>query len=283
MSEAACNNIDLPKMSRRTFLKYSSFIHKELGIKMPIVKLTMLQSRLSKRLKITGYSSFEEYYNYVFSPEGKKNELFNMIDVVTTNKTHFFRESTHFNFLTEKVLPQLTASTRKILLWSAGCSTGEEAYTLSMVIGNHLDKNFPGFNFSILATDISCRVLDKAKLGEYTTEQIESVPLELRKKYLLRGRNNKNGYIKIKPFLKSHIKFERLNLLSGNYNFTGNMDIIFCRNVIIYFDKDTQKRVISQFCRNLNPRGYLFLGHSETLNDPGLPLYQVAPTVYRMK
>lgn len=281
MSELVCHNAAPPKMSRSTFSKFSLFIQEELGIKMPGMKLVMLQSRLSKRLKKTNCSSFDKYYEYVFSPEGRKNELFNMIDVVTTNKTDFFREANHFNYLTTKALPELTALKKKVGLWSAGCSTGEEPYTLAMVLKDYSDSKTPKLNFSILATDISCRVLDKAMLGEYTTDQIEPVPLALRKKYMLRGQKNKEGYVKIKSFLKSYIKFKRLNLLDANYGFKTCMDIIFCRNVIIYFDKSTQKQVITQFCRSLNHEGYLFLGHSETLNDHELPLHQVAPTVYK--
>ncbi len=271
-----------PRMSLRIFKRFSSYIETELGIKMPSVKLSMLQSRLTKRLRDIGCSSFEEYYDYVFSPKGINNELPNMIDAITTNKTDFFREIKHFKYLVSTVLPELADSGKNIKIWSAGCSSGEEPYTLAMVLSEFFKESSKP-DFSIMATDISSRVLKKAMLGIYTVDQIEPVPMALRKKYLLRGRNKEFGFVKIKPFIKSFIRFGRLNFLDRDYGIDKGLDIIFCRNVIIYFDRSTQERVIRQLCTYLKPEGYLFLGHSETLTSQNLPLYQVAPTIYKKR
>jgi len=272
-------------MSDREFNRFSEFIHGECGIKMPTSKKTMLQARIQKRLRKLGIRSFAEYCDYVFSLEGTRTELVHMIDVVTTNKTDFFREPGHFDYLIETALPELINSKgsglkRKFMVWSAGCSTGEEPYTLAMILSNFAEK-YPRFKFSIIATDISTNVLEKAKLGIYDKEKVDPVPIVLKKKYLLRNKDRKKGLVRVVPELRSLVQFWRLNLMDGDYGIRGKMDVIFCRNVIIYFDGPTQERLLSRLCRHLMPGGYLFMGHSETLNGLDLPLISVAPTVYR--
>jgi chemotaxis protein methyltransferase CheR len=290
--------IQFRPMSDKTFLRFSQYVHVELGIKMPKVKKAMLQARLQKRLRKLGMTSFDEYYDYVFSPRGTESELAHMIDVITTNKTDFFREPKHFDYLIQTVLPRLikwkTIKIRKqepsshsdmgpcphIGLWSAGCSSGEEPYTLAMMISDYAEKN-PGFTHSILATDISLRMLEKAKLGIYDHERIEPVPLALRKKYLLKSKDDKKNLIRIIPQLRSLIRFQRLNLMDEMFSIREVLDIIFFRNVLIYFDRPTQQKVLNTICRHLHPNGYIFLGHSETLNGLNVPLTPVATAVYR--
>jgi chemotaxis protein methyltransferase CheR len=203
-----------------------------------------------------------------------------MVDAVATNKTDFFREPYHFDFLLTKGLPELASFHREIKVWSAGCSTGEEPYTLAMVLSEFVQQN--GLNFSILATDISTRALQKAKRAIYDHERIGPVPPELRRKYLLRGKGHREGFIRIKPSLRSKVQFMRLNLTDPGFDDLAEpVHIIFCRNVMIYFDPPTQKDLVRRFCRYLPHNGYLFTGHSESHLGNNLPLVQVAPTIHR--
>ncbi len=272
-------------MSEKDFRRLSEFIHSECGIKMPPSKKTMLEARLLKRLRNLGIRSFTEYCDYIFSPEGTERELIHMIDMVTTNKTDFFREPSHFDYLTQKALPELIrisdAGIRtRLMVWSAGCSTGEEPYTLAIVLSEFAHE-YSGFNFSILATDISTRVLEKAKTGIYEQDRIESISINLKQNYFLRGKDKNKGLVRIAPELRNMVRFRRLNFMDDDFGFRERMDIIFCRNVIIYFDRPTQEMLITRFCRHLAPGGYVFMGHSEALHGLNIPLYQVAPTIYR--
>ena len=205
-----------------------------------------------------------------------------MINVVTTNKTDFFREPRHFDFLMQSALPELMrlcgSGTRSI--WSAGCSTGEEPYTLAMVLSEFASRN-AGFNFSLLATDISTSVLDRAVRGVYKEEKVEAVPLEFRKKYFMRSKDRGKGLVRVAPEVRLLVKFRRLNFLDHDFGLRELQDIIFCRNVIIYFDRPTQEKVLGRLCQHLIPGGYLFMGHSETLSSLDLPLVSVGPMVYR--
>jgi chemotaxis protein methyltransferase CheR len=243
----------------------------------------MLQARLQKRLWKLEMSSFDDYCDYLFSHEGMENELQHMINVVTTNKTEFFREPKHFEYLTEQVLPELIQKkgfSDTFMVWCAGCSTGEEPYSLAMVLNEFAERN-RDFRFLILATDISSKVLEHAKLGIYEEERIESVPMNLRKKYVLRSKSSENGLVRIVPELRARIRFRRLNFMDRTFGLRELMDMVFCRNVIIYFDRPTQEGVLTRICNHLRPGGYLFTGHSETLNGMKLPLTPVSHTVYR--
>ncbi len=274
-------------LSDRDFQRLSTFIHTECGIKMPPSKKTMLESRLQKRLRSLGIKSFPQYCDYLFSQDGMENEFVHMIDVVTTNKTDFYREPRHFDYLVQDALPELMAKhgagiRRNLMIWSAGCSTGEEPYTLAMVL-NEFAQRCPGFKFrfTILATDISTKVLEKAKKAIYEHDRIAPVPPDQKKKYLLKSRDNKRGLVRIVPELREAVKFRRLNFLEGSFGMREPMDVIFCRNVIIYFDRPTQETLLNRFYDHLCPGGYMFLGHSETLHGLNVPLVQVSPTVYR--
>jgi len=247
----------------------------------------MLEARLQKRLRHLGMNSCDEYCNYLFSPAGVETELTHMIDVVTTNKTDFFRESSHFEFLVKTALPEIIVKQgagiwKKLMIWSAGCSTGEEPYTLAMVV-SEFAETYPGFSFdcSILATDISTKALATAEEAIYEAERVLPVPEALKKKYLLRSKNRSKGLIRIVPELRRMVRFRRLNFVEDEFGLREKMHIIFCRNVIIYFDKPTQERLLNKFCRHLTPGGYVFMGHSETLQGMDVPLMQVIPTVYR--
>jgi chemotaxis protein methyltransferase CheR len=262
----------------------SDFIYNEVGIKLPPNKKIMLEARIRKRLRTLSIQSFTEYCDYIFSPHGIETELIHMIDVITTNKTDFFREPSHFDYLIQAVMPELLNSLsygtkRKISLWSAGCSTGEEPYTIAIVLSEFTEKN-RGFYFSIIATDICTEVLQKAAKGVYEMEKAEAIPLILKHKYLMRNKDKNKQFVRIIPELRSLIRFRRLNLME-NFGIDEPIDIIFCRNVIIYFDRITQGKLLTKFYRQLSPGGYLFMGHSETLHGLNVPFVQVAPTIYR--
>jgi chemotaxis protein methyltransferase CheR len=263
-------------LSRKDFGRLKEFIYDHCGIRITEVKKTMLEARLRRRLKSLGLDSFTRYCDYLFSPQGMTEELTPMIDQVTTNKTDFFREPPHFDFLAEKVLPGCTK--RSITVWSAGCSTGEEPYTLAMVLAEFMEGRKG--DFLVLATDISTRVLEKARLAIYPEEVVAPVPVGMKRKYLLKSKDGTRRF-RVIPELRSHVRFRRLNLMDGDFGLSEEVDIIFCRNVIIYFDKPTQASLLAKFCQCLSPGGYLFMGHSETLFGMDLPLVQAAPTVYR--
>ena len=272
-------------LSQELFLRLSDFIYRESGIKMPLTKKTMLEARLQKRLRSMGLTSYDEYCSYLFSPEGIANELVHMIDVVTTNKTDFFREAQHFEYLIEHVLPSLVQSRgagirRPFMAWSAACSSGEEPYTLAMVL-DQFSRRARGFTFQVLGTDISTRVLETARDGIYHEERIEQIPLELRSSYFMKSRDRSRKLVRVVPELRAHVKFRRLNFMEEDFGMREKMDVVFCRNVLIYFDRPTQEAVINRICGHLHSGGYLFTGHSETINGMKVPLTPVANTVSR--
>ncbi len=279
------HNSSATTMSAKTFSRFSTFIRTEIGINMPDAKKTMLQARLQKRLRKLGVKTFEEYYDYVFSPAGMEKELANMIDVITTNKTDFFREPQHFDYLVQTVLPELINARgigirKKATIWSAGCSSGEEVYTLAMVLSEFSHK-YPGFQYSILGTDISTKVLKEAVVGIYDHEKVEPVPMALRKKYLLRSKDKDKHLVRIVPELRSLVTFRRVNFMGNDFGIRDAVDIIFCRNVLIYFDRSTQEKVLNRLCRYLKPGGYMFMGHSETLSGLNVSLIPACSTVYK--
>ncbi len=268
-------------MSDKDFQRLAEFIGRECGIKLPPSKKTMLEARLQKRLRALGYSGYREYGEFLFSPQGLESELGHLIDQVTTNTTDFFREPKHFEYLFSTVLPQWHSRNRgrALRIWSAGCSIGAEPYTLAIVLSEFQRKE-PDFRFEITATDISRQVLKKAHGAVYTMDQARGVPKDLMRKYFLRSKDKSRGLVRVCPELRASVDFRWLNFMEP-FRFKDPRDIIFCRNVIIYFDKPTQHDLLSRFCQNLRPGGHLFIGHSESLAGMALPLNQAAPTIYR--
>lgn len=280
--EAAQAISGLKRLSDGEFRALSSLVEGELGIKMPAAKKTLLESRLQKRLRALNLASYAEYCDMLFNKGGMETELVHMLDLVTTNKTDFFREAHHFEFLEDCALERMVrASGPKVSIWSAGCSTGEEPYTLAMVLSEYArSRQSAGFDYAITATDISTRVLEAASKGIYQEDRIATVPAELRKRYFLRSRDSSKALVRVVPELRGKISFLRVNLMDDTYPVGGPFDAIFCRNVIIYFDKPTQERLFSKFCEYLKPGGFIFIGHSETLSGIDLPLRKVATSVY---
>ncbi len=268
-------------LSAKEFDQLSQFIYDTVGIKLSQAKKTMVEARLQKRLRILKMNSHRDYFNFLFSNDGMQTELINLIDVVTTNTTDFFREPQHFEYLTNNVLPDWSRRTNNgsmLRIWSAGCSLGMEPYTLAIVMSEYQEKN-PAFNWRILATDISTQALQKAVKAIYEEERVNCIPFNMKSKYLLRSKDRKKKLIRIVPELRKRVEFRRLNFMEP-FSFNNAMDIIFCRNVVIYFDKQTQETLFNKFCRVLKPGGYLFIGHSESLAGMSLPLRQIIPTVY---
>ncbi|MGO9259667.1 MAG: CheR family methyltransferase [Bryobacteraceae bacterium] len=270
-------------LSAADFDRLRSLIHAESGINLNRDKKTMLEIRLRRRLHSLQLSSCAEYCSFVFAPGGRNQELVHLIDAVTTNKTDFFREPDHFEFLASKALPDLEArngADRKSLVWSAGCSTGEEPYTLAMVLSEYAQCR-PGFRFSVLATDISTAVLAKARMAIFKSDVVRPVRENLRKKYFMRSRDPGSDLVRVVPELRAKIEFRRANFMDADHGLAEPPEIVFCRNVIIYFDRSTQVRVLENLTRRLAPGGYFFSGHSESLQNMGLPLVAVGPAVYR--
>jgi chemotaxis protein methyltransferase CheR len=270
-------------LSTKDFSRLCHLIYEQCGIHLNGDKRIMLEGRLKRRIAKLQMDSYSTYCDYLFSGHGhQKEELVHLIDVVTTNKTDFFREKAHFDFLVTKALPELVSqrrNNREILVWSAGCSTGEEPYTLAIVL-SEFERSHPGFRFRILATDISTEVLSKASQGIFKSEVVEPVPLDLRRKYFMRSRNRDSNLLRVVPELRERIEFGRVNLMD-DFRFSELPDAIFCRNVIIYFDRATQERLFHRLIAQLVDGGYLFIGHSESLHHMDLPLTPVAPALYR--
>jgi chemotaxis protein methyltransferase CheR len=271
-------------LSDADFRRLSGFIESELGIRMPDAKRIMLESRLQKRLRRFGFDSFRKYVDFVFSSEGRETELINMIDAVTTNKTDFFREAEHFEYLVGKIVPAAAARdgaglSRPLLLWSAGCSTGEEPYTIAMVLEERR-LSLPRFDYRIFASDLSSQVLEKARGAVYEESRAEVVPLSFKKKYMLRSRERSSGLVRMKPEIRARVSFDRINFMDDSYPIADRFDVVFCRNVIIYFERRVQESIIRKLCAHLRPGGTLILGHSETLTGMEMPLRALAPTIY---
>ncbi|MEO5364837.1 MAG: protein-glutamate O-methyltransferase [Magnetococcus sp. WYHC-3] len=271
----------------RDFKVLSEFIEHNLGILMPDSKRTMLSARLQKRVRILGLPSISQYIQHLFDGGGDNAEMTHFLDIVTTNKTDFFREPAHFDYLVNTALPEIIQRTgagekRELRIWSAGCSTGEEPYTLAMVLEEFRARRGGALRYQILGTDISTRALDHARRAIYEQARVEPVSIELKRKYLLRSRDRSLGLVRIVPELRSRVRFQRLNFMDAEFNLPDRMDVIFCRNVVIYFDRATQEQLINKFCMYLSPGGYLLMGHSETLNNMRVPLRQLAPTIYRL-
>ena len=276
----------LDHISEKNFRRLAQFIEANCGIKMPSTKITMVEGRLRRRVRANGLSTLSEYCSYLFDNGGLEFEAIELINVITTNKTDFFREPEHFRYLAEHAVPQLLSDRapkgRPLKVWSAACSIGAEAYTLAMVLAG-LQQRHAGLRSSIVATDISTDVLKTAVLGIYPEAMMAPVPPDLRRSYVMRARNRASQMVRIAPELRALVSFGRINLMEAPYQMDREMDVIFCRNILIYFDKPNQQRVLQRLSDHLRPGGYIFLGHSETIGGFDLPLEAVDATVFRRK
>jgi chemotaxis protein methyltransferase CheR len=269
-------------ISEREFLRLRDLAYREAGMWLSQAKTALLVGRLAKRLRHHGLKSFKQYYDLVSnSPE----ERIQMLDALSTNETHFFREPQHFELLKSVIFPKWAQEaatgcrSRKIRVLSAGCSTGQEPYSLAMVL---LDR-FPaasGWEIEIIATDISTRALEIARTGIWPAAKSDEIPSYYLKAFMLKGFADQAGKMKAGPEIRSIVQFFRLNLNEPTYPLAGKFDLIFCRNVLIYFDLRSRERVVRRLARFLSPDGYFFLGHAESLHSMSDCLQTVIPTVY---
>jgi chemotaxis protein methyltransferase CheR len=269
----------------REFSLLRGLIEREAGIHLSSAKKALVVARLSRRLRALGLSSFGAYYEVVSGPHGA-DERVHMLNAISTNETSFFRELKHFQFLEKEVLPawQKAAAAKQrprfVRAWSAGCSSGEEPYSLAMVLLKHLPPS-EGWEIEILATDLSTRVLERARAGVWPIEKADAIPGEYRRAYMLRGVRAQEGTMKVGPELRHVVRFAQLNLTAESYSVPRSCDLVFCRNVLIYFDQATRAQVAGRLLAHLRPGGYLFLGHAETLHAAhGGELTSIMPTVY---
>lgn len=269
-------------LSDRDFRRISDIVHRYCGINLHDGKRELVRARIAKRLRCTGFHTSTEYLDHVLA-DADGEEFTHLIDCLSTNLTSFYRERVHFDYLQEKLLPELlmrkrSAGVNRIRAWSAGCSSGEEPYTLAIELLSGTD-DAQGWDVRILATDISVRVLQMAQAGVYEASRVETVPPLHRQKYLTSVRQNGRAMYQVSPAAQRLIRFARLNLME-DWPFSGPFDFIFCRNVMIYFDKPTQQRLVNRFWECLEKGGVLFTGHSESLTGIAHKFRYVQPTVY---
>jgi chemotaxis protein methyltransferase CheR len=248
------------------------------GIVLKDNKQLLAETRLRHRARELGLPSLRHYCDHLWSDNAEGAEREHLIDALTTHQTSFFREAHHFEFLSSVVLPAI--GRRQITAWCAGCSTGEEAWTLAMVLADHRERaRFP--DFEILATDVSAESLRQAASAVYEERSIQDIQEDFRRKYLLRSRDRRRALVKIAPELRGHVQFTQANLVAAQPEITPSADVIFCRNVMIYFDKPTQRLLLNRLVQALAPGGYLFLGHAEAIMGRTWPLSPAGPTTYR--
>ncbi len=266
-------------LSNEEFNKLRALVLNFSGISLSDSKRELVLSRFSRRLRALNLNSFNEYYNLLISSQGMK-EIQKFINTITTNKTDFFREKHHFDFLQTVFAEENKHRKDTIKIWSAACSTGQEPYTIAMVLHKYLVEQY-GVEVKILATDIDTNVLDFAKKGVYEQSIIDPVPMDMLKKYFLRGKDDMAGFYKVKPVLKNMIEFKQLNFIEKDYHITDKFDIVFCRNAIIYFNSDTKKYVVNKLKSYIKNDGYFIVGHSESLFNFVDGLTYLKNTIYK--
>jgi chemotaxis protein methyltransferase CheR len=272
------------QLHEQHFAELTRLIEGHTGIRLPSVKRTMVEGRLRKRVRALGLKDLSEYGAAIFNDGRLSEEFAHVVDCVTTNKTDFFREPQHFAFLRDAVVPSLLKLRRPagapLKFWSAASSIGAEAYTIAFVLADLLGADGPPF--AILGTDISRDVLEQARRAVYPLALAEPIPEAVRRRYLMFARDAGRAEFRIVPELRRRVRFEALNLMDERFAVDRDFDVIFCRNVLIYFSKPTQAAVLRRLAAHLRPGGYLLLGHSESLagNDHA-ELRPVAPTVFR--
>lgn len=266
------------RVSQSEFTEIRDLAYKTFGLDLKQGKEALVTARLSKRLASLGLGTIGEYLE-VLRQDRTGGELASLIDALATNYTSFQREPQHFELLRSKILPGIAAAAGRTGIWSAGCSTGEEPYTILMHAADVLGEQNLG-RLRLLATDISNKALAKARAGVYTLDKLNDIAPEWRKRFLQRGVGELSGSFRIRPQLASHVEFRRLNLMEPFDN-AGTFRVIFCRNVMIYFDKQTQERLVRKFTAQLEPGGWLLIGHSEGLMGVRNELEYVMPAVYR--
>lgn len=270
-------------LTQREYELFRDLIYAKSGISLGDQKQQLVRARLGKRLRAGNFRSYRDYYEFVRNDESGA-ELCNLIDAISTNTTHLFRERQHFEFVTQTLRKQLedhkwTAANKVLRVWSAGCSSGDEPYSIAMTLDDTLGARL---DWKILATDISTRMLARAKAGIYETHRLGTVPGAYRPRYFVHGPGCDRGEVEVSATLRKRITFSHFNLMQDYFPFRHGFHFIFCRNVMIYFDRPTQEALVAKFTRHLCPGGYLLIGHSESLNGVKHALQYVQPTIYRL-
>jgi chemotaxis protein methyltransferase CheR len=268
----------------RDFRRLRELVYEQAGIHLPDAKRALVEARLARRVRELGLSSYEQYCALLFDAESDAERV-HMLDCITTNETHFFREPKHFDLLEKTVFPRwlglasVGEMPRRLRVWSAACSTGEEPYTLAMC----LLAAFPpetGWELELFASDLSTRVLERASEATWPIDKAKEIPERYLRRFMLRGVGPQEGKLRCGPELRRLVRFSRVNLNRPPYPLPGQFDLIFCRNVLIYFDAASRLRVIDQLIDRLSPRGHLFVGHSESLHNVTRRVALIAPSAY---
>ncbi|MCC2637157.1 MAG: methyltransferase, CheR-type [Moraxellaceae bacterium] len=274
-------------ISDREFRDFQELIYREAGIHLSAIKKALLTGRLAKRMRELQMKRFQDYYAFV-TADRSGDELVILLDAITTNETHFFREPRQFDYLEQVVYPEWQRAAesgqrqRRLRIWSAACSTGEEPYSLSMsLLSNFAPEQ--GWSVDILASDLSTKVLDRARAGVWPLKRADNIPRHLLKRYMLQGSGLQEGKMKAGPEVRLPLEFQRINLNEDSYPVRGGLDAIFCRNVLIYFDTESRTRVINRLLDLLSPDGLLFLGHAESLTGLNDRVRALAPAIYCLR
>lgn len=265
------------------FTAISELVLEKAGINLHTGKKELVRARLGNIIRNGNFGTFSNFFEHTIQDQSG-NELVRLLDAISTNLTYFFRESMHFNFMAEAFLPEIISSRansrpNRLRIWSAGCSTGEEPYSIAMTLLDHL-PSINSMDVKILATDLSTRVLKVASKGVYNDEKVSGVPFKTIKKYFKKGHGSAAGSYLVKNSVKRLVTFRRLNLIDA-FPFNGPFDLIFCRNVMIYFNKDTRQQLVERFYKIIREKGYLFMGHSESLSLINNNFRYVQPTIYK--
>lgn len=271
------------QISDELFLQVGKLITEKYGIKMPLEKKVMFQARLQRRLRELDIHSFDEYAAILLNNGGESSEFDLLADYITTNKTEFFRKTDHFDFITNYILPDFLNDNvylPQLYLWSAGCSSGQEAYSIGITLEEFIRMKGVRFDYSILATDISGKMLKLAKEAIYPMSHIDEMPYDLKQRYFLKSKSMTDPKVRVVKVIREKVRVAYMNLMDGIYPFNMPFDIVFLRNTMIYFNPEVQMKVLTKVIENLNIGGYLFIGHSESLINMNLPIKSIAPSVY---
>lgn len=263
------------------FGQISQLVYDEFGIHLTDQKKSLVISRLNKVLHQRGFRSFHDYYEFVVNDKTGE-ALKELVTKISTNHSYFYREKEHFEWLEKKVLPDIEARRLRtgentLRIWSAGCASGEEVYTTAMVLREYFGKSISEWDIGLLATDISMKVLQNALLGEYEENRLRELPVPMRDRYF----KSKGEHFVLTQEIKDMVLFKKLNLMDAQYPFRGQFDVVFCRNVMIYFDQPTREALVNRFYQVVRPEGWLFIGHSESLSQTRTPFAYVRPAIYR--
>jgi chemotaxis protein methyltransferase CheR len=285
-SSRSVSFVDSPlhwEISDELFAKYRELIYREAGIALTDSKKSLLISRVAGRLRELGLASFGEYYRVIEDPAAA-DERGRLLDRICTNETHFFRDPRQFLYLSDEVFPRLEAAAardgrKRVRAWSAACSTGEEPYSLAMALLHRFPRS-SGWQIEVVATDLSNKVLAAAQQALWPIGKAVDIPLHYRKAFMLRGTGSQAGKMKVGPEIREIVSFSRMNLNDPLYSVSGPFDFIFCRNVLIYFDKESKAKVVDRLMTHLTPDGCLFLGYAETTTTLTDRLVSIGPNVY---